>query len=490
MRLQSRRIAADKFPQRSLVGVGLQPRSSARLSVGVGSTSWNPSVQHSASMEQTMRRDGSKERSGSPRFSTGLHTAQDAIIGSNCGHAHSLPRVLMWRIGVCCATLGFLLPGAAGAVVCVTDPPTCAMCYQAQCNSTNGTWSCVPQVSGTTCSTGNACMSGEHCDGRGSCVGTLVCVPGAPGPITGPSTNDTGSYTISWGASSGVLDHYELWENNAGILSTAALSSSLSGKLAGSYTYTVRGCNSAGCSAFTAGFTVAVALPGVPGPISGPAGNNSTTGSYTLSWGASTGTVTRYELYENNAALFTNLTTTTATIPPRTDGTYTYNVRACSPTGCSAYTANYVVTVLLPPGTPGPISAPSETPPSYRVSWGVASGTIDHYDLGESADNGSTWGANAALTTTYKDFTAKPYGTYLYQVRGCNATACSVYVTASVRVTVITGLSAFADAPVVPPSVPIPDAGWVGTIPGSPDVEGGAATYKIPIEVPPGLNGM
>ena len=51
-------------------------------------------------------------------------------------------------------------------------------------------------------------------------------------------------------------------------------------------------------------------------------------------------------------------------------------------------------------------------------------------------------------------------------------------------------ISSFPDAPVIPPSIPVPDQGSVGTLPGVPSVEGGAATYRIPIEVPPGRMGM
>src|SRR5262249_3265667 len=36
----------------------------------------------------------------------------------------------------------------------------------------------------------------------------------------------------------------------------------------------------------------------------------------------------------------------------------------------------------------------------------------------------------------------------------------------------------------------IPRPGQVGAIPGTPSVEGGAATYRVPIEIPPGRAGM
>jgi hypothetical protein len=138
------------------------------------------------------------------------------------------------------------------------------------------------------------------------------------------------------------------------------------------------------------------------------------------------------------------------------------------------------------PGVPV-INTPSESGPAYTVAWSTPAGTVDHYDLGEAQVKG-TWNTTS-LAGNSKAFIQKPYGTYLYQVRACNASACSAY-SAVANVTVITGLSSFPDAPVVPPSVPIPPQGGVGTLPGTPSVEGGAATYRIPIEVPPGRLGM
>ena len=283
---------------------------------------------------------------------------------------------------------------AAGALVLValqarpSFAQSCDPCWDVFFNRADGVWDCKPSASGTACDDGNACTSGDHCDGHGACVGTLSCAPGTPGAPTGPSSSSTGAYTISWGAASGVVADYELWENGQGILSSTALSASLSGRL---------------------------------------------------------------------------------------DGTYGYQVRACNSAGCSSFTTTFNVTVLLPPGVPGAISAPPETGPTYDISWGTASGTIDHYEVGESSDGGSTWPTTTSVATTSLHVTGKPYGTYTYRVRSCNATACSAYVTASVSVVVITGLSALPDSAPVAPSMPVPSQGWVGTVPGTPGAGGGGA---------------
>lgn len=123
--------------------------------------------------------------------------------------------------------------------------------------------------------------------------------PGAPSSITVPSSSTTGSYTISWGAASGTLTAYELYEattssfsGQALVYSGTATSHAISGKGNGTYYYRVRACNSTHCSDYRAGGnpTTVTLPPGVPASISVP--SSSATGSYTVSWGTSTGTVT------------------------------------------------------------------------------------------------------------------------------------------------------------------------------------------------------
>lgn len=98
-------------------------------------------------------------------------------------------------------------------------------------------------------------------------------------------------------------------------------------------------------------------LPGVPASITVPSG--STSGSYTISWGAAAGAVTSYQLYEATSTSFSGQQLVhagagrSAAISGRGNGTYYYRVRACFDTECSAYrTGSNGVTVTLaaPPG--------------------------------------------------------------------------------------------------------------------------------------------
>jgi len=96
---------------------------------------------------------------------------------------------------------------------------------------------------------------------------------------------------------------------------------------------------------------------GVPASIIVP--SSSTSGAYTISWGASTGTVTAYQLYEATNTSFTGQqlvhtgTGRSAAFSGRGNGTYYYRVRACFDTECSGYRSGsngVTVTLAAPPG--------------------------------------------------------------------------------------------------------------------------------------------
>lgn len=331
------------------------------------------------------------------------------------------------HLAVLLAGLALLATPTPARAACVGNPG-CGVCEKASC--LYGEWACSFLSTSTACDDGNVCTINDHCDGHGQCVG------GAPAPTT-TACNDLNACT------------------------------------------TPDRCNGAGAC---------VGVPGVPGNITGPT-STSTSGSYTLSWTAACGAVTQYTLYENGTGIYTgNAQALSASIGGRSDGTYTYKVQACSVTGCGPFTPNFTVTVLHVPGPPAWIRAPSETGPSYTVSWASATGSIDHYDLGESYNGGAWTTTSPSASTTSAAYANKAYGSYFYQVRACNASGCSPYVALSLSVSVITPLSSFPDSPLVGPTPPT--AAWVGAVPGQVGVEGGAATYAIPVAIPPGRAGL
>jgi len=291
--------------------------------------------------------------------------------------------------------------------------------------------------------------------------------PGVPASITVPASSTTGSYTVSWGAASGTLTEYKLYEaNNAGfsgevlVSSGTALSQAISGKGNGSYYYRVRACNGTACGGYRTGGnpTVVTLPPGVPASITVPA--SSTTGSYTVSWGTSTGNVTAYQLYEATSSNFSGQvqvysgTGTSKAISGKGNGTYYYRVRACNGAQCSGYRTGANPTVVtLPPGVPASITVPaSSSTGSYTVSWGTSTGTVTAYQLYEATNSGFTGQVQVySGTGTSLALSGKTNGSYYYRVRACNGSACSGYRTGA-NPTVVTLAPPAAPASITGPS--------------------------------------
>ena len=99
---------------------------------------------------------------------------------------------------------------------------------------------------------------------------------------------------------------------------------------------------------------------GVPASITVP--SSSTSGSYTISWGAATGTVTAYQLYQATSSSFSGQqlvyggTGRSAALSGRSNGTYYYRVRACFDAECSAYRTGSNGVTVSPPSQPSPPS--------------------------------------------------------------------------------------------------------------------------------------
>ncbi|MEV0582488.1 glycosyl hydrolase family 18 protein [Nonomuraea sp. NPDC050310] len=156
--------------------------------------------------------------------------------------------------------------------------------------------------------------------------------PGQPGTATVTSTNN--SITLSWGASSGTVTGYRIYEGSTLKTTVTGTSATISGLgTCESHTYTIKAYNTTGestgrdASGTTTGCTTGA--PGQPGAATVTSTNN----SISLSWGASSGTVTGYRVYEGST-LKTTVTGTTATISGLgTCESHTYTIKAYNTTG-------------------------------------------------------------------------------------------------------------------------------------------------------------
>ena len=168
--------------------------------------------------------------------------------------------------------------------------------------------------------------------------GTGPQVPGAPGnPSAGSITNT--SVALSWGASSGTVSGYRVYEGGTVVSSPTGTSATISGLGAcTTHTYSVAAYNSAGESARSGSVTVTTTgcgtgVPGVPGDFRV---TGATDTSLSLAWNASSGTVTGYRVYEGTT-LRTTVTGLAATLSGLgTCSSHTYTVRAYNGTGESA----------------------------------------------------------------------------------------------------------------------------------------------------------
>lgn len=164
--------------------------------------------------------------------------------------------------------------------------------------------------------------------------------PGVPGnPSVGTITNT--SIALSWGASSGTVTGYRVYEGTSVVATATGTSATVTGLATCTpHTFTVAAFNSAGESAKSgpASATTTGCGTGVPGVPGNPTLGTVTDTSIALSWGASSGTVDGYRVYEGTTVRATvNGTGTTATVSGLTAcTTHTYTVAAFNSAGESA----------------------------------------------------------------------------------------------------------------------------------------------------------
>jgi predicted phage tail protein len=172
----------------------------------------------------------------------------------------------------------------------------------------------------------------------GTCVVTVTTV-GAPGSIDGvPATSTTGSFTVSWPASStgGVTYKLERSTNDGvsytQVYSGTALSYAVSNLANGSYLFRVKATltGSVDSTYATSGPCVVLLTVATPASITVPA--TDLDGAFTVSWGASaTASVTYVLERSDNGGAFAEVyrgTARTLAVSGLANGSYAFQVKA------------------------------------------------------------------------------------------------------------------------------------------------------------------
>ena len=275
----------------------------------------------------------------------------------------------------------------------------------------------------------------EVAQGRNPLVYDKPPVPNVP---TAPGYDTDGSYSVSWNSTLTATSYQLQEQQNTGawttVYSGGATNAARSGLATATYHYRVRACNHMGCSTYSGQATVVITLPPTtPSGLSAPASDND--GSYTVSWNAVTNT-TSYQIEEKlNSGAWATIQNTSATSIARSgksNGTYSYRVRACNGSGCSGYSALISTTVVLLPITPS-LSVPSTVTDGSQiiVSWNSVS-NASNYEL--QMYYKTPWG-QLSLSTIYNGaslnysmFAANGVSlTYVFRIRACNSSGCSSY---------------------------------------------------------------
>ncbi|MFS1522876.1 fibronectin type III domain-containing protein [Microbulbifer sp. 2304DJ12-6] len=174
---------------------------------------------------------------------------------------------------------------------------------------------------------------------------TVLRKPGQP-TLGGTDYHDESSYQLAWGAGSGTTEKYEILKklNDSGSWTSAGTSTTtnqlITGLTIGNWDFKVRGCNTGGCSSYSAQKRVVIAPPPAPASISVP--GYAASSSVEISWASSSGT-TRYELQQQKdegawSDSYSGAATSTTVSGLLRDSSYRFQVRACSSDFCSTYT--------------------------------------------------------------------------------------------------------------------------------------------------------
>ncbi len=162
---------------------------------------------------------------------------------------------------------------------------------------------------------------------------------------------------------------------------------------------------------------------------------NSKDGTYQVRWNSSAG-VGVYQIQENSGswANVTNFTESNGqiiyTYSNKSDGIYTYRVRACLGGQCNTPSDIKTVTVLKTPTKPAAFTqtnASVVTDGNVRLSWQASQQTINEYRITETGVVSNTY--TTASNRLYLNLDRVKDGNHTYSVQACNASGCSASAT-------------------------------------------------------------
>jgi uncharacterized protein (UPF0333 family) len=272
---------------------------------------------------------------------------------------------------------------------------------------------------------------------------TICDAPSRPGSISYPTTNETGSFTVSWAAASGA-NSYVLERSISSTFSLAsqvytgsATSFTQTSLGSGTYYYRVRAVNSCGTSSWRTGPEITVTIcdaPSTPGSISYPSSNS--TGSFTVNWSAANG-ATSYVLERSTSSTFSPTTqvysgsATSFSQSGLSPGTYYYRVKAVSSCGESSWKTGTVVTVTScsAPDSPEFITYPSTSRTgSFTVSWAEVSGATSYVlERSTSSKFSPATQVYAGSETSFSE-TGLSSETYYYRVKAVDVCGESAWI--------------------------------------------------------------
>ncbi|WP_367380706.1 RHS repeat protein [Stenotrophomonas cyclobalanopsidis] len=293
-------------------------------------------------------------------------------------------------------------------------------------------WSAAGKQGGTYEYRVQACH-GTACSNWSVVASTVVQQP--PSGISSlalPSDAPNGSYSVSWTAVAGAASYRLEEQVDTGAWQQAqnsgALMATFSGKAAGTYSYRVSGCNTAGCGPASAVMsTRSYYPPTAVANVSAP--SLALNGSYSVTWPAVAG-AKRYQVEESiegaGWTVVAEQSTEAVSFSGKSTGSYRYRVLAGNGAGWGANYSNVVTVSSLQPPQGTSVSVPaSSNSGSYQVSWNAVP-MASEYRLEQSA-NGGGWQEIQREGSTLRNVSGADTGTYAYRVLACNQAGCSGY---------------------------------------------------------------